>query len=165
MRRLGCAGWCRPRPSASSSELSPPFLLSMSPSTPPESPPTCAYPVLRRQDSPSPIALWTRHSQRPTLIRFMWNPLSGSPGSLIRYNLLSCLPPLADLTRQSTLPSRRRLLLPSFRPSRLPFSPSDISTVASGHLHRQDSHLLEQQLASLHERGGFEPSSPFISGS
>ena len=94
----------------------------------------------------------------------MWNPLSGSPGSLIRYNLLSCLPPLADLTRQSTLPSRRRLLLPSFRPSRLPFSPSDISTVASGHLHRQDSHLLEQQLASLHERGGFELPSPLISG-
>jgi hypothetical protein len=90
----------------------------------------------------------------------MWNPLSGSPGSLIRYNLLSCLPPLADLTRHSTLPSRRRLLLPSFRPSRLPFSPSDISTVASGHLHRQDSHLLERQLASLHERRGFEPSVP-----
>jgi hypothetical protein len=33
MRRLRCAGWCRPRPSASSSELSLPFLLSMSPST------------------------------------------------------------------------------------------------------------------------------------
>ena len=93
----------------------------------------------------------------------MWNPLSGSPGSLIRYNLLSCLPPLADLTRQSTLPSRRRLLLPSFRPSRLPFSPSDISTVASGHLHRQDSHLLEQQLASLHERTGFELPRPLSS--
>jgi hypothetical protein len=94
----------------------------------------------------------------------MWNPLSGSPGSLIRYNLLSCLPPLADLTRHSTLPSRRRLLLPSFRPSRLPFSPSDISTVASGHLHRQDSHLLERQLASLHERTGFEPPSPLSPG-
>ena len=40
MRRLRCAGWCRPRPPASSSELSLPFLLSMSPSTPPESPPT-----------------------------------------------------------------------------------------------------------------------------
>src|SRR5271169_5713621 len=40
MRRLRCAGWCRPRPSASSSELSLPFLLSMSPSPPPESPPT-----------------------------------------------------------------------------------------------------------------------------
>ena len=123
----------------------------------------CAHPVLRRWDSPSSIALWTRHSQRPTLIRFTWNPLSGSPDSLIRYNLLSCLPPLADLTRHSTLPSRRRLLLPSFRPSRLPFSPSDISTVASGHLHRQDSHLLERQLASLHERTGFEPSRPFES--
>ena len=70
---------------------------------------------------------------------------------------------LADLTRHS-LPSQRRLLRPSFRPSRSPFSPSDISTVASGHLHRQDSHLLEQQLASLHERGGFELPSPLISG-
>ena len=49
---------------------------------------------------------------------------------------------------------------PSFRPSRLPFSPSDISTVASGHLHRQDSHLLERQLASLHERTGFETPRP-----
>ena len=159
MRRLRCAGCCRPRPSASSSELSRPFLLSVVLYPRGESP-DCAHPVLRRRDSPSSIALWTRHSQRPTLIRFMWNPLSGSPGSLIRYNLLSCLPPLADLTRHSTLPSRRRLLRPSFRPSRLPFSPSDISTVASGHLHRQDSHLLERQLASLHERTGFEPPSP-----
>ena len=65
---------------------------------------------------------------------------------------------LADLTRHS-LPSQPRLLLPSFRPSRSPFSPSDISTVASGYLHRQDSHLLERQLASLHERVGFEPTS------
>ena len=40
MRRLRCASGGRPRPSASSSELSRSFLLSMSPSTPPESPPT-----------------------------------------------------------------------------------------------------------------------------
>ena len=51
----------------------------------------CAHPVLRRWDSPSSIALWTRHSQCPTLIRFRWNPLSGSPDSLIRYNLLRLL--------------------------------------------------------------------------
>jgi len=68
---------------------------------------------------------------------------------------------LADLTRHS-LPSQRRLLRPSFRPSRSPFSPSDISTVASGHLHRQDSHLLERQLASLHERNGFELPVPLV---
>ena len=160
MRRLRCAGCCRPRPSASSSELSLPFLLSMSPSTPPESPPTARTQFFVGGVRLRPPLYWTRHSQRPTLIRFTWNPLSGSPGSLIRYNLLSCLPPLADLTRHSTLPSRRRLLLPSFRPSRLPFSPSDISTVASGHLHRQDSHLLERQLASLHEQLGFEPPRP-----
>src|SRR5437660_9037672 len=160
MRRLRCADWCRPRPSASSSELSRPIPSQHVALHAPGESADCAHPVLRRWDSPSSIALGTRHSQRPTLIRFTWNPLSGSPGSLIRYNLLSCLPPLADLTRHSTLPSRRRLLLPSFRPSRLPFSPSDISTVASGHFHRQDSHLLERQLASLHERTGFEPPSP-----
>ena len=59
------------------------------------------------------------------------------------------LAPLADLTGHS-LPSQQGLLPPSFRPSRSPSSPSDISTVASGHLHRQDFHLLERQLASLH---------------
>ena len=68
---------------------------------------------------------------------------------------------LADLTRHC-LPSQRRLLLPSFRTSRSPFSPSDITTVASGHLHRQDSHLLEPQLASLHEQRRFEPPVLFV---
>ena len=56
---------------------------------------------------------------------------------------------LADLTGH-LLPSQQRLLPPSFRTSRSPSSPSDISTVASGRLHRQDFHLLERQLASLH---------------
>ena len=92
MRRLRCAGSCRPRPPASSSELSLPFLLSMSPSTPPESPPTA-----RTLASSAAFAFvhpsLDSHSQRPTLIRFTWNSLSGFPGSLIRYNLLSCLPP------------------------------------------------------------------------
>ena len=32
--------------------------------------------------------------------------------------------------------------------------------MASGYLHRQDSHLLERQLASLHEGSGFELSVP-----
>src|SRR6516162_6435652 len=115
MRRLGCAGWCRPRPSASSSELSPPFLLSMSPSTPPESPPTARtqFVVGRIRLRPSLFGLGT--------LNVPLNPLHvestfGSPGWPIRYNLLSCWPPLANLTRPSTLPSRRRLLLPSFRP-------------------------------------------------
>src|ERR1700730_5329012 len=48
--------------------------------------------------------------------------------------------------------------------SRSPFSPSDIYTVASGHLHRQDSHLLEWQLASLHEGVEFELSGDFLCG-
>ena len=59
------------------------------------------------------------------------------------------LAPLADLTGPFP-PSQQGLLPPSFRPSRSPSSPSDISTVASGHLHRQDFHLLERKLASLH---------------
>jgi hypothetical protein len=61
-------------------------------------------------------------------------------------------------------PSQPRLLLPSLRPSRSPFSPSGITTVVPGRFHWQDFHLLEQQLASLHgdrrlllgaERGSF----------
>lgn len=59
------------------------------------------------------------------------------------------LAPLADLTGHFP-PSQQGLLRPSFRPSRSPSSPSDISTVASGHLQRQEFHLLERQLASLH---------------
>jgi hypothetical protein len=55
---------------------------------------------------------------------------------------------LADLTG---LRQPQRLLLPSLRPSRSPFSPSDITTVASGYLHRQDFHLLKRMLASLHK--------------
>src|SRR5690348_13689629 len=86
----------------------------------------------------------------------MWAGFSRFSGSLIRYNLLSCLPPLADLTgcAETTLlaPSHVRLLLPSFRPSRSPFSPSGITTVAPGGFHWQVSHLLERQLASLHHR-------------
>ena len=82
----------RPRPSASSSELSRSFLLSMSPSTPPESSPTARTQFFIGGVRLRPSLYGTRHSQRPTLIRFTWNPLSGSPGSLIRYNLLSCLP-------------------------------------------------------------------------
>ena len=68
----------------------------------------------------------------------------------MRYNLLSCLP-RADLTG-CTAPSQPRLLLPSLRSSRSPSSPSGITTVVPGHFHRQDFHLLERQLSSLHER-------------
>lgn len=160
MRRLRCADRCRPRPSASSSELSLPFLLSMSPSNAPGESADCAHPVLRRRGSPSSSALLDSALSTPH-----FNPLhveSTFGVSWFAHSLqpAELLASLADLTRHS-LPSQRRLLLPSFRPSRSPFSPSDISTVASGHLHRQDSHLLERQLASLHERGGFELSGDF----
>ena len=164
MRRLRCAGWCRPRPSASSSELSLPFLLSMSPSTPPEGSADCAHPVLGRRGSPSSSALLDSALSTPhfnplhveSTFGLSWFAHSLQPAEL--------LASLADLTRHS-LPSQRSLLLPSFRPSRSPFSPSDISTVASGHLHRQDSHLLERQLASRHERVGFELTVDFCSRS
>ena len=111
-------------------------------------------PSLQRRDSPSPslpIRLGTLGS--PTTIRFLWAALSRLSGSLIRYDLLSCSPPLADLTGRRTLvppPSQPRLLLPSFRTSRSPFSPSGITTVVPGRFHWQIFHLLEQQLASLH---------------
>ena len=150
----------RPRPSASSSELSLPFLLSMSPSTPPESPPTA------RTQSSSVGFAFVHPSLDSALSTPHFNPLhveftfgvSRFAHSLQPAELLASL---ADLTRHY-LPSQRRLLLPSFRTSRSPFSPSDITTVASGHLHRQDSHLLERQLASLHERGGFELPRPVV---
>ena len=91
-----------------------------------------------------------RHSQLLHL-----NPLHvarhfGASWFAHRYNLLSCLP-RADLTG-CTAPSQPRLLLPSFRSSRSSSSPSGITTVVHGHFHRQDFHLLERQLSSLHER-------------
>jgi hypothetical protein len=56
--------------------------------------------------------------------------------------------PLSDQTRIA--PSHRRLLLPGFRPDRLPSPPLDITTTSTGLLCRRDLHPLEQQLASLH---------------
>jgi hypothetical protein len=133
MRRLRCAGWCRPRPSASISELSLSFLLSMSPSTPPESPPTARTQFFVGGGSPSSSALLDSALSTPHFyplhVEFTFG-VSWFAHSLQPAELLASL---ADLTRHS-LPSQRRLLLPSFRPSRSPFSPSDISTVASGHL-------------------------------
>src|ERR1700730_1298277 len=154
MRRLRCAGWRRPRPSASSSELSLPFLLSMSPSTSPESPPTARTQFFIGGIRLRPSLYWTRHSQRSTLIRFRGIHFRG-PRFAHSVQPAELLASLADLTRFfffSAWPTEA--LLPSFRPSRSPFSPSDISTVASGHLHWQDSRLLERQLASLHEGVG-----------
>ena len=58
---------------------------------------------------------------------------------------------LASLADRTNVPiGLQRLLLPSFRSSRSPSSPSDITTGASGYLPRQDFHLLERLLASLH---------------
>ena len=79
----------------------------------------------------------------------MWTCYFGVSRFAVSLRPAALLAPLADLTGPFP-PSQQGLLPPSFRPSRSPSSPSDISTVASGHLHRQDFHLLERKLASLH---------------
>ena len=121
----------------------------MSSSTPPESPPTARTQFFIGGIRFRPSLYWTPHHFNPLHVEsyfgVSWFTYSLQPAELPAS--------LADLTRQLNLPSQRRLLLPSFRPSRSPSSPSDITTVASGHLHRQHSHLLEWQLAALHERG------------
>ena len=80
---------------------------------------------------------------------FMWTCYFGVSRFAVSLRPAELLAPLADLTGPFP-PTQQGLLPPSFRPSRSPSSPSDISTVASGHLHRQDFHLLERKLASLH---------------
>ena len=141
----------RPRQPASGSELSHSFLLTLPSSYVPGESADCFHPGFIdgiRLRPPLSSGLGTLKSS--TLIRFMWTPISGLPDSRSCYGRVSCLP-RADLTR-CTAPSQPRLLLPSLRSSRSPFSPSDITTVASGYLHRQDFHLLERLLASLHKR-------------
>ena len=118
------------------------------------------FPALQRRVSPSPtsplgsalslfhfnplhVALifgvfWFAHSLQPA-------ELLASPGGPDRG-------PVLVVFRPPSCPSQPRLLLPSFRPSRSPFSPSGITTVAPGCFHWQVFHLLERQLASLHER-------------
>ena len=139
----------RSRQPASGSELSHLFLLTLPSSYVPGESADCIHPGFIggiRLRPPLSSGLGTlNHS---TSIRFMWSPISGLPGSLSCYGRVELLASLADLTG-----ARRpqRLLLPSLRSSRSPFSPSDITTVASGYLHRQDFHLLEHLLASLHQ--------------
>jgi hypothetical protein len=147
------------------------FLVSMSSSYVPGQSTGCLLPACAscglRLRPPSP---WTRHCQHPH------DPLHvGSPfrGFLVRLLATTCRlarPPLADLTELSAgwmshCPLSPRVGAPlSVKParaftselsaSRSPFSLSDMTTVASGHLHRQDFHLLKLQLASLHRGRG-----------
>jgi hypothetical protein len=140
----------RPRPPASGSELSHSFLLTLPSSSVPGESIDCFHPGFIdgiRLRPPLPFGLGTLDYS--TSIHFMWTPIAGLPGSLSRYGRVSCWPRV-DLTGCLT-PSQPRLLLPSLRSSRSPCSPSAITTVASGYLHRQDLHLLERLLASLHE--------------
>ena len=141
----------RPRPSASGSELS-----HSVPSHPvalvcPRRVHRPLAPSLRRWGSPSSTPSWDS-----ALSTSHFNPLHVEPifgASWFAHSLrpAELLASLADLTSRA---GQQRLLLPSLRSSRSPFSPSDITTVASGHLHRQDFHLLERLLASLHKGPG-----------
>jgi hypothetical protein len=143
----------QPRPSASGSELS---------HTVPSQPVALVRlrrvhrllaPSLRRWGSPSSgHASDSALSSLSTLIRFTWGPVFGASWFTRLVQPAELLASLAD--RTSFPAGLRRLLLPSFRSSRSPFSPSDITTVASGFLHRQDFHLLKRQLASLHHDSG-----------
>ena len=143
----------QPRPSASGSELS---------HTVPSQPVALVClrrvhrllaPRLHRWGSPSSgHASDSALSSFSTLIRFTWDPIFGASWFAHLLQPAELLASLAD--RTSLLTGFRRLLLPSFRSSRSPFSPSDMTTVASGHLHRQDFHLLKRQLASLHHDKG-----------
>jgi hypothetical protein len=105
-------------------------------------------PRLRRWGSPSSGSTRTRHSHT-----FHLNPLRVGTYFGASWFTHSLRPAelLASLADRTNVPiGLQRLLLPSFRSSRSPFSPSDITTGASGYLPRQDFHLLERLLASLH---------------
>jgi hypothetical protein len=143
----------RPRQPTSGAELSHSFLLTLPSSSVPGESIDCFHPGFIdgiRLRPPLPFGLGTLDYS--TSIHFMWTPIAGLPGSLSRYGRVSCWPRV-DLTG-CLAPSQPRRLLPSLRSSRSPCSPSAITTVASGYLHRQDLHLLERLLASLHKGMG-----------
>jgi hypothetical protein len=95
----------------------------------------------------------------------MWAEFSGFSGSLIRYNLLICLPPLADLTgRSESAPfgstpctKPREAFTPELSAESVTLLAVGYTTVAPGGFHWQVSHLLERQLASLHDRRSCQP--------
>ncbi len=86
----------------------------------------------------------------------MWAGFSGFSGSLIRYNLLICLPPLADLTGYlgvcAPCTKPREAFTPELSAESVTLLAVGYTTVAPGGFHWQVSHLLEWQLASLHDR-------------
>jgi hypothetical protein len=125
-----------------------PFLLNLLPSYVPGESIDCLHPVFVDGVRLRPALPRTRHSQLLHL-----NPLRVGAifGASWFAHLVRPAELLASLADRTNVPiGLQRLLLPSFRSSRSPSSPSDITTVASGFLHRQDFHLLERLLASLH---------------
>ena len=129
-----------------------PFLLNLLPSYVPGESIDCLHPVFVDGVRLRPVLPRTRHSQLLHL-----NPLRVGAifGASWFAHLVRPAELLASLADRTNVPiGLQRLLLPSFRSSRSPSSPSDITTVASGYLHRQDFHLLERPLASLHQGFG-----------
>jgi hypothetical protein len=155
-RRVICGAFAvlaprQPRPSTSGSELS-----HSVPSQPailvcPRRVHRLLPPRLHRRGSPSSTL-----SSNSALSIVHSNPLPVAPyfGASRFTRLVRPVELLASLTDLTSSRWPQRLLLPSLRSSRSPFSPSDITTVASGYLHWQDLHLLERLLASLHRGSG-----------
>ena len=125
-----------------------PFLLNLLPSYVPGESIDCLHPVFVDGVRLRPVLPRTRHSQLLHLNPLRVGAIFGASWFAHLVRPAELLASLADRTNVAI--SLQRLLLPSFRSSRSPSSPSDITTVASGFLHRQDFHLLERLLASLH---------------
>jgi hypothetical protein len=129
--------------------------------------PSVYYPARFALIHPLP---WIRHSQIPHDPLHVGSPFRGFLVHLLAATCRVARPPLADPTRLSAgwishcplsprvgapLPAKpTRAFTSELSTSRSPFPLSDMTTVASGHLHRQDFHLLERQLASLHRGRG-----------
>ena len=130
-----------------------PFLPNLSPSSVPGEPIDCLHPVFVDGVRLRPALRSDSALSTPPLQYASGGTLSfGASWFAHLVQPAELLASLADLTNVPI--GLQRLLLPSFRSSRSPSSPSDITTVASGYLHRQDFHLLERPLASLHQGFG-----------
>ena len=129
-----------------------PFLLSLSPSYVPGESIDCLHPDFIDVVRLHPALPRTRHSQMLHLNPLRVGAIFGASWFTHLLQPAELLASLADRTNVSI--GLQRLLLPSFRSSRSPSSPSDITTGASGYLPRQDLHLQEQLLASLHWSDG-----------
>jgi len=104
-------------------------------------------PVLRRRLWPSPCSDGLGALDSPS-IHFRWAHLFGACTIRVRYDLMAGSPPCVDPTRLRRPTETCTPRLPS---ARSPSPTLGMTTVVTGQFHRQDSHLLERQLASLHQ--------------